>query len=71
MEKPKRMTKEVWSSILSASELTEEGMRNWHINFEKEAPEQHKAFLQYLQIFDEEIKQIRSWTFETVQKSKI
>jgi uncharacterized membrane protein len=33
-------------------------MQNWHITFEREAPDQHKAFLQYLQISDVEIELI-------------
>lgn len=64
LKKPEKMTKKMWSSILKASGLSEEGMRNWHITFESEAPEQHKAFLQYLQISEDEIEFIRSWAVE-------
>lgn len=59
--KPEKMTKQLWTSILRASGLSEPEMRNWHITFEREAPEQHKAFLKYLQIPDAEIEQIKSW----------
>lgn len=61
LKKPQKMTKQMWSSVLMASGLSEEGMRNWHITFEKEAPEQHTTFLQYLQISDDEIELIKSW----------
>ncbi|WP_163340527.1 MerR family transcriptional regulator [Desulfopila sp. IMCC35008] len=64
LKKPKKMNKQMWSSILKASGLSEEGMRNWHITFEKEAPEQHKVFLQYLQISDDEIELIKSWAVD-------
>lgn len=56
------MTKELWTSILKAAGLSEEMMRKWHIQFEKAAPNEHLAFLRYLQISDEEIKTIRNLT---------
>lgn len=69
LKKPKKMTKQMWSSVLKASGLSEEGMRNWHITFEREAPEQHKAFLQYLQISDDEIELIKSWAVKPSSES--
>jgi DNA-binding transcriptional MerR regulator len=62
--KPKKMTKQLWSSILEASGFSKQEMRNWHVTFEREAPEQHRAFLQYLQIPDDEIELIKSWAAE-------
>jgi DNA-binding transcriptional MerR regulator len=59
--KPEKMTKQLWTSILRASGFSELEMRNWHIAFEREAPEQHKAFLQYLQIPEAEIEIIKNW----------
>lgn len=56
------MTKELWTRILRASGLSEKMMRKWHIQFEKAAPDEHFAFLRFLQISDEEIEAIRSWT---------
>jgi len=56
------MTKELWTSILKASGLSEKMMRNWHIQFEKAVPEEHLAFLRFLRISDEEIKTIRNWS---------
>lgn len=61
MKKPERMTKEKWSSILEASGFSDTEMKKWHITFERQAPEQHTAFLKYLQINDEEIEIIKSW----------
>jgi len=56
------MTKELWTRILRASGLSEKMMRKWHIQFEKAAPDEHLAFLKFLQISDEEIATIRNWT---------
>ena len=56
------MTKELWTRILRASGLSEEMMRNWHIQFEKAAPDEHLAFLRFLQIPAEEIRTIRNWS---------
>ena len=58
----KPMTKVLWTSILKSSGLSEKMMRNWHIQFEKAAPDEHLAFLQFLQISHKEIKTIRNWT---------
>ena len=55
------LTKKVWVGLLKASGFSEDDMRNWHILFEKSAPGKHRAFLQHLQIDEEEITQIRSW----------
>ena len=43
------MTKELWTSILKASGLSEKMMHRWHIKFEKAAPDDHLAFLRFLQ----------------------
>lgn len=56
------MTKELWTRILKASGLSEKMMRNWHVQFEKAASDEHLAFLRFLQISDEEIETIRNWT---------
>jgi DNA-binding transcriptional MerR regulator len=55
------MTKELWTSILKASGLSQKMMHRWHIKFEKAAPDEHLAFLRFLQISDEEIESIRNW----------
>ena len=56
------MTKELWTKILKSTGLSEEMMRNWHIQFEKAAADEHHAFLQFLQIPDKEIEIIRNWS---------
>ena len=56
------MTKETWVSILQASGLDDEGMRQWHIEFEKTSPEAHQDFLESIGIATDEIDMIRNWS---------
>lgn len=56
------MNKETWVSILRASGLDDDGMRNWHIEFEKTSPEAHQDFLESIGIDKEEIILIRQWS---------
>lgn len=58
------MTKEKWVAIMKASGMTETQMRSWHKQFEQQAPDEHQAFLEYLQIGAEEIGKIRTWSRE-------
>jgi len=51
-----------WTEIMRASGLSDEDMRNWHIQFEKLEPEAHQEFLESLKIDVEEIKTIRQWS---------
>ncbi len=56
------MTRETWVSMLKAAGLDEEGMKNWHIEFEKSSPEAHQDFLESIGIDDDEIALIRRWS---------
>ena len=56
------ITKETWVSLLKAAGLDEEGMKNWHIEFEKTSPEAHQDFLESIGIEKDEIKSIRKWS---------
>ena len=61
-EKETQMTKEKWTSIMSAAGLSDEDMRRWHGEFERAAPEDHREFLEYLHIPRTEIETIREWS---------
>jgi DNA-binding transcriptional MerR regulator len=61
-EKETQMTKEKWTSIMSAAGLSDEAMRRWHGEFERAAPEDHREFLEYLHIPGTEIETIREWS---------
>ena len=56
------INKETWVSLLKAAGLDEEGMRNWHIEFEKTSPEAHQDFLESIGIEKDEIISIREWS---------
>ena len=60
--KNKNMTKEKWTSVMSASGMSNEDMINWHKEFEKLQPEGHQEFLESLLIDEYEIIQIREWS---------
>jgi DNA-binding transcriptional MerR regulator len=56
------ITKETWVSLLKAAGLDDEGMKNWHIEFEKTSPEGHQDFLESIGIENDEIVAIRNWS---------
>ena len=56
------ITKETWVSLLKAAGLDEDGMRNWHVEFEKTSPEAHQDFLESIGIEKDEIISIREWS---------
>ncbi|MDR3763241.1 MAG: MerR family transcriptional regulator [Acidobacteriota bacterium] len=59
-----KMTKEKWVEIMHAAGMTEEQMRQWHKQFEQQAPDEHQQFLEYLQIAAPEVSKIRTWSRE-------
>ena len=56
------ITKETWVSLLKAAGLDEDGMKNWHVEFEKTSPEAHQDFLESIGIEKDEIITIREWS---------
>jgi DNA-binding transcriptional MerR regulator len=56
------LTKESWVALLKAAGLDNEGMKNWHVEFEKTSPEAHQDFLESIGIEQDEIKSIRNWS---------
>jgi len=62
IEKTRIITKEKWVSMLEAAGLDEEGMKNWHIEFEKNAPEAHQDFLESIGLTESEMATIRQWS---------
>ena len=64
-KRPRRnemITKDKWVSIMRAAGLSQQDMDRWHAEFEKAAPEDHQAFLEYLHIPKDEIVKIREWS---------
>lgn len=58
----KNMTKEKWVSIMRSAGLSEADMHRWHCEFERSAPNDHREFLHFLHIPEEEICSIREWS---------
>ncbi len=56
------VTKETWVALLRAAGLDDEGMKNWHIEFEKTSPEGHQDFLESIGIEEIEVAEIREWS---------
>jgi DNA-binding transcriptional MerR regulator len=54
------VTKEKWVSVMRAAGFSDEDMRRWHAEFEKEAPREHQEFLEFLHIAPAEIREIRA-----------
>lgn len=60
--KSRLVNKDQWVAMLRAAGLDDEGMHQWHIEFEKSSPEAHQDFLQSIGIDAEEIAEIRAWS---------
>jgi len=58
----KVITKDKLVSIMRASGLSEDDMHRFHVEFERNAPEEHQEFLEFLHIPAEEIRTIREWS---------
>lgn len=56
------ITKAVWVSILKAAGLDNDGMKNWHVEFERNSPGAHQEFLESIGIDEKEIMVIRDWS---------
>ncbi|WP_136809194.1 MerR family transcriptional regulator [Desulfosediminicola flagellatus] len=61
LRESRAMTKEIWTSLLQGAGFSEEDMHQWHIRFEKMAPQKHLQFLRQLNIPEDEIENIRKW----------
>lgn len=56
------LSKEKWTKVMRDSGFSEDDMRRWHMQFEKEAPDDHDEFLRFLRIPEDEIQRIREWS---------
>ena len=56
------ITKDKWVSIMRAAGFSEHDMERWHTEFEKNAPQEHQEFLEFLHIGTDEIAKIREWS---------
>jgi DNA-binding transcriptional MerR regulator len=56
------ITKDKWVTIMKAAGFAEADMARWHAEFEKQAPQEHQEFLEFLHIGGDEITRIREWS---------
>lgn len=56
------LSKEKWTKVMRDSGFSEDDMRRWHRQFEKDAPEDHEEFLRFLRIPEDEVRRIREWS---------
>lgn len=55
------LSKETWTAMFRAIGMSDDEMRQWHKNFEKNMPDAHADFLHSLGLGAEEIRFIRTW----------
>jgi DNA-binding transcriptional MerR regulator len=55
------MNVERWTQLLAASGFSEEDMRRWHVVFERQDPDAHREFLEFLCLPADEVARIRGW----------
>lgn len=60
-------SKEAWVSLMRGAGMSDEDMKLWHFSFEKNTPDAHQKFLESLNLSQEEIAIIRSWSRELQQ----
>jgi DNA-binding transcriptional MerR regulator len=56
------LSKETWTRMFQAIGMSDDEMRQWHANFEKNMPDAHADFLHSLGLEPEEIRRIRAWS---------
>ncbi|GAL13408.1 putative MerR-family transcriptional regulator [Vibrio astriarenae] len=54
------MSKARWVNIMQQAGFSEDGMTQWHQQFEARAPQAHQAFLESLNLTTTEIAKIRA-----------
>jgi DNA-binding transcriptional MerR regulator len=57
--KPTRLDKKGWVAILRGAGFDDDAMLRWHAEFERQAPEAHRAFLSSLSLPPREVARIR------------
>lgn len=59
LEEQSPMNRERWSRLLRAAGLSEAALSQWHADFEQSEPIEHQHFLEFLNIPEADIRQIR------------
>lgn len=59
LEEQSPMNRERWTRLLRAAGFSEQALSQWHAEFERSAPEEHRQFLEFLNIPERDIERIR------------
>ncbi|AVP97168.1 MerR family transcriptional regulator [Ahniella affigens] len=57
-------SKTSWVALLRQAGFDDQSMRDWHCQFEREAPTAHRAFLRSLGMTENEVRDIQKWSIE-------
>lgn len=60
------INRDTWTSLLRSLGFDSRTMKRWHMQFEKNFPEEHQMFLESLGITPDEIKAIRAWNSDSL-----
>ena len=55
----KNFNKNDWIRLVKAAGIDEHKLHEWHVQFERQSPEQHERFLRMLEFSDTEVKEMR------------
>ena len=60
-----------WVALLRRAGFNDEAMHLWHIEFEREAPDEHANFLKSLGLDPAEVAEIRRWSRSTTEARRV
>ena len=69
LEEQSPMNRERWTRLLRAAGFSEEALNQWHAEFERSAPEEHRQFLEFLNIPEADIERIREAAGRSAQSA--
>lgn len=67
--RPLKLDKKGWVAILRGAGFDDDAMTRWHVEFERQAPEAHRAFLSSLGLAAREVARIRA-TFSSSREKE-
>lgn len=66
IDKKLPMDSQTFVSILKSTGLDEETLNYFHVQFEKNSPDSHQLFLEYLGLTDKDVKHIREFSRQAI-----
>lgn len=62
------MNKRAWQSLLTAAGFSEDDRHRWHAEFERQSPEKHQEFLEFLCVPEAQVAEIRGRARAALEK---